>query len=121
MQYVFKSGDWKVDPLNLTLFKLNQKIEIRPKTFSRLCFFLNSPQQIISKQSILENVWDDVLVSDQVLFQTIRELRNIFKDTKVIKTIPRKGYCWLLPVEKIPGNHEKASNKSADLSELKNK
>lgn len=101
MQHIFKTGDWKVDTLSLSLFKLEQKIEIRPKTFSLLCIFLNNPQQVISKQTILETVWDDVLVNDQVLFQTVRELRNIFEGSEVIKTIPRKGYCWLLDVEKF--------------------
>jgi len=101
LQHIFKTGDWKIDTLNLSLFKLDQKVVIRPKTFSLLCIFLNNPQQVISKQTILETVWDDVLVNDQVLFQTIRELRNIFEGSEVIKTIPRKGYCWLLDVEKI--------------------
>jgi len=101
LQHIFKTGDWKVDTLSLSLFKLEQKIEIRPKTFSLLCIFLNNPQQVISKQTILETVWDDVLVNDQVLFQTVRELRNIFEGSEVIKTIPRKGYCWLLDVEKL--------------------
>ncbi|MBU2968277.1 winged helix-turn-helix domain-containing protein [Pseudoalteromonas sp. C2R02] len=101
MQHIFKTGDWKVDTLSLSLYKLDQKIEIRPKTFSLLCIFLNNPRQVILKQTILETVWDDVLVNDQVLFQTIRELRNIFEGSEVIKTVPRKGYCWLLNVEKI--------------------
>jgi len=100
LQHIFKTGEWKVDTLTLSLYKNELKIAIRPKTFSLLHIFLKNPQRVISKQTILETVWDDVLVSDQVLFQTIRELRNIFEGTEVIKTVPRKGYCWLLIVEK---------------------
>ncbi|OUS18629.1 hypothetical protein A9Q97_00715, partial [Rhodospirillales bacterium 47_12_T64] len=48
----------------------------------------------------LSTVWDDVTVGEQVLFQTIRELRNLFSGLDVIKTHPRKGYAWVINVEK---------------------
>ena len=76
-------------------------IKIRPKTFSLLLMFLKNPYKILSKQVLLETVWDDVEVTEQVLFQTILELRNIFNNKDVIKTHPRKGYAWVTDVEQV--------------------
>lgn len=75
--------------------------QVRPKTFQLLCKFIQSPQQLITKQELLDSVWDDIEASDQVLFQTIRELRVLFDGEDVISTQPRKGYVWIAPVSSI--------------------
>jgi len=77
----------------------NVSISIRPKTFSLLMLFLRQPFKVISKQEILDTIWDDVEVNEQVIFQTIRELRQLFDSEEVIKTHPRKGYAWIENVE----------------------
>ena len=77
----------------------NVTISIRPKTFSLLMLFLTHPFKVISKQEILDTIWDDVEVNEQVIFQTIRELRQLFDSDDVIKTHPRKGYAWIENVE----------------------
>jgi len=73
--------------------------KVRPKTFSLLMLFLKHPFEVLSKQMLLDTIWDDVEVSEQVLFQTIRELRQLFMDDEVLKTHPRKGYSWIADVE----------------------
>ncbi|MCJ8319508.1 MAG: winged helix-turn-helix domain-containing protein [Colwellia sp.] len=76
-------------------------IKIRPKTFSLLILFLQHPFEVLSKQTLLDTIWDDVEVNEQVLFQTIRELRQLFDADDVIKTHPRKGYAWVVDVEDV--------------------
>jgi len=76
-------------------------IKIRPKTFSLLILFLQHPFEVLSKQTLLDTIWDDVEVNEQVLFQTIRELRKLFDTDDVIKTHPRKGYAWVCEVEDV--------------------
>ena len=64
--------------------------------------FLQNPYEVLSKEALLDAVWDDVQVNEQVLFQTMRELRQLFDGEEVIKTHPRKGYAWIVPVEAVP-------------------
>ncbi len=79
-----------------------QKIfNVRPKTFSLLLQFLENPHQVLTKEQLLTQIWDDVKVEEQVLVQSIRELRQLFSPLEVIQTHPRKGYAWIAPVEKI--------------------
>lgn len=110
MKPLYKTGRWTVDPINMSLLCDGQKQEIRPKTFCLLMVFLKNPQTILSKQTLLDSVWDDIVASDQVLFQTIRELRNLFPNADVIKTVPRKGYCWTLSVKEVVENQSQPEN-----------
>lgn len=78
-----------------------QTLKVRPKTFSLLLLFLENPHQVLTKELLLTQIWDDVKVEEQVLVQSIRELRQLFSPLEVIQTHPRKGYAWIAPVEKV--------------------
>jgi len=96
-----------------TMLFNNATIKVRPKTFALLMLFLQHPFKVLSKQFILDTVWDDVEVNEQVLFQTIRELRQLFESDDVIKTHPRKGYAWICGVKEInqqPKPHQSTNN-----------
>lgn len=86
-----------------------ETINVRPKTFSLLLLFLGNPLQVLSKEFLLNSVWDDVTVEEQVLVQSIRELRQLFSPLDIIQTHPRKGYAWIVPVEKVEQPSERAS------------
>lgn len=73
-------------------------ISIRPKTFELLLLLLEARGELVSKQEILKKVWDDVAVDEQVVFQSVKELRKVFQNADPIKTVPRKGYAWTLPI-----------------------
>jgi len=91
-----------------------EELKVRTKTFLLLKLLVESPGQIISKQTILNEVWDDVITDDQVIFQSIKEIRKIFNGYDVIKTHPRKGYAWISPV--LRGTDDQSQQKgSKDL------
>ncbi|WP_286272319.1 winged helix-turn-helix domain-containing protein [Thalassotalea hakodatensis] len=71
------------------------KLNIRPKTCQLLLLLVKSSGKPISKQLLLETVWADTIVSEQVVFQSINEIRQLFSGSEVIKTIPKQGYVWL--------------------------
>jgi len=95
----FSTCDRVIHAHQQTMVVNNETIKIRPKTFSLLLIFLENPYKVLSKEFLLNTIWDDVEVGEQVLFQTIRELRNLFDENEVIKTHPRKGYAWIAAVE----------------------
>ena len=75
-----------------------QHISIRPKTFELLLLLTDNPKQIFNKTELLENLWPDTIVEEQVVFQSINEIRKAFDNNDVIKTFPKRGYQWQLPV-----------------------
>lgn len=72
-------------------------IALRPKTFELLLLLSSKPEEVFSRAKILENIWGQSVVEDQVVFQSINEIRKEFGSTDVIKTYPRRGYSWNYP------------------------
>lgn len=97
---VYLLGDIRVDVIQRQVVTPKQTIHVRPKTFSLLLQFLENPYRVLTKEQLLTQIWDDVKVEEQVLVQSIRELRQLFSPLEVIQTHPRKGYAWIAPVEK---------------------
>ena len=88
----------------------------RPKTFELLRLLANSPTQVFSKESILQQVWPDSIVEEQAVFQSINEIRKAFAPIEVIKTYPKKGYAWVLAsgpsaAPKLPARRSFGSNR----------
>lgn len=81
--------------------KDGQSLPIRNNEAKLLAFFLANPDQVFSKDAMLENVWAGKVVSEQAVFQAISNLRSLFGDD-AIKTYPKKGYQWQLPLQREP-------------------
>src|SRR5437016_1049280 len=62
----------------------------------------------ITKEELLQTVWPDTFVSDDVLKRSISELRRVFGDdaheSRFIETIPKRGYRLVAPVKPVNGH-----------------
>ena len=85
---------------SLMLYRDGEFIELKRNQAVLLQFFLSAPEAIHSKDAIMDSVWQGKVVSEQVVFQTISQLRGILGD-HVIKTFSKKGYKWQLPITVI--------------------
>lgn len=103
---VYRIRDFSVHVGLRQIITPQQTINVRPKTFSLLLKFLENPLQVLPKDLLLAQIWDDVAVEEQVLVQSIRELRQLFSPLEIIQTHPRKGYAWVIPVEKLSAANE---------------
>lgn len=70
------------------------EIALRPKTFAVLRFLIENNARLVSKEDLFTAVWSDLTVTDDVLVQSIGELRRALGEDgpRLIKTIPRRGY-----------------------------
>ncbi|BBN82201.1 hypothetical protein PA25_21860 [Pseudoalteromonas sp. A25] len=93
---LYNTLHYKIDSQALTIkTHSGDNVSIRPKTCQLLVLLLKNAGQPVSKQTILAKVWSNSVVADQVVFQSINELRQLFNNEEVIKTIPKQGYVWL--------------------------
>ncbi|MEJ8856836.1 tetratricopeptide repeat protein [Variovorax robiniae] len=69
-------------------------IPLSPKPSALLRYFLAHPQRLIGKSELLDNLWADVVVTDDSVVQCVGELRSrMGKDgALLITTHPRRGY-----------------------------
>lgn len=100
MSFIYLSQGFSIHPHRQAIEQGNNTIQVRPKTFALLLLMLEKPREVLNKRYLLDAIWDDVTVEEQVLVQSIRELRQIFGNAEIIQTYPRKGYAWAADVEK---------------------
>ena len=75
-------------------------VPLNEKPAQLLTLFLRNADTIHSKADILDAVWSNRVVSDQVVFQNISLLRSMF-GSDAIKTFTKKGYQWQLPLTQV--------------------
>jgi DNA-binding response OmpR family regulator len=86
----------KLDPGTFKLSKGNKNIKLTNKEFSLLQYLMLNKGRIISRETLLDHVWDDDLdsFSNTVETHILRLRRKIEnKKEKIIHTIVGRGYC----------------------------
>ena len=77
-------------------------IDLRPKVYELLEFLVRHAGQLVSKEELLDAVWDDTNVSDGTLNRTVAELRHMLQDDprepRLVETVARRGYRFIAPV-----------------------
>lgn len=70
------------------------EVPLRPKTFALLSHLAANPGRLVSKDELIRAVWRGAIVSDDVLVQSVGELRRALgeKGAAIIRTVPRRGY-----------------------------
>ncbi len=115
-QVVF--GQFRLDVANERLWKGSQAISLRPKAFALLKHLVERPGQLVTKQQLLEAVWPATFVSDAVLKDSIRQLREALGDDasspRYIETAHRRGYRFIGQISDVPvGEHEPPARPAA--------
>ena len=74
-------------------------VPLRPKTFAVLEHLVQRPGELVTKQALLDAVWGDVAVSEDVVRLSVGELRTALGDERAaprfIETVPRRGYRFV--------------------------
>lgn len=80
-----------------------EHVELPPKAFGVLSHMAQRPGRLVSKEELLQNVWPNVHVTDQVLKVQIAEIRKVLSDTcrepRFIETAHRRGYRFIAGIE----------------------
>jgi DNA-binding winged helix-turn-helix (wHTH) protein/tetratricopeptide (TPR) repeat protein len=79
-------------------------IKLRPKTFEMLRLFAANAGRVLRKQELMETVWPNVYVSEDSLFQCIREIRTALGDERrqMVKLASGGGYLFAVEVSIAP-------------------
>ena len=90
---------FRLDLASAQLWRDDQEIILRRKTFAVLVYLVNHPGQLITKDALLDAVWPDVSVSDSMPAVSITELRKALGDDvttpRFIATVHRRGYRFI--------------------------
>ena len=85
-----------VDPLSYRLARGDQEIPLERRTFDLLCYLLTHRDRVVTKDELLEKVWDAKALSDGVLSNTVAKLRRALGqkagEREPIETTHGRGY-----------------------------
>jgi TolB-like protein/DNA-binding winged helix-turn-helix (wHTH) protein len=100
---------WIVGPIRLDLhdervWRSGKQVKLGRKAFALLVRLMRTPEMLVSKDSLFDDVWDGLAVSDSVLTTAVKELRQALGDDarkpSLIETVHRRGYRFMLPVDR---------------------
>ena len=113
-------GDWRVESALHRVTGPDGPIHLEPKVMRVLVVLAEHAGQVVPKDRLLQSVWPDVFVGDEVLARAISELRRVFGDDakapRFIETIPKGGYRLIAPVTATGGV---STASQADSDELR--
>lgn len=78
--------------------------------------------EVVPKEKLIQSVWSDTFVTDDVLTRSISELRKVFgddaKDSRFIQTIPRSGYRLIAPVSDVEVKRSQDSDSAPAVGDV---
>ncbi|MBO9662165.1 transcriptional regulator [Dokdonella sp.] len=100
-------GEFRLAPGARELWRGGQLIALPPKSFDCLAYLIEHRERAVGRDELISAVWGRTDVSDDLLAQTLLRARRAVGDTgneqRAIRTVPRFGYRWILPLEEIAG------------------
>lgn len=96
---IFEFTDFRIDTDHQELLRQGQPVPVQPQVFDLLVFLIENRDRVVSKDEVIESVWDGRAISDGTLNARLNAARRAVGDTgeaqTIIKTMPRKGFRFV--------------------------
>jgi TolB-like protein/DNA-binding winged helix-turn-helix (wHTH) protein len=132
----FCFGEFELDRERRLLLKRGEAVNLNPKTFDLLLALVENHGQMLTKNDLLDKVWENQFVEENNLTVHVAALRKALGETKndhrFIVTVPGKGYRFVAElneptngeivvesrkIERIIVDEEVVENRSKELRE----
>jgi len=99
---IYQFGPYSLNTDRFELLRGLDVVALEPQVFSLLLCLIESRHRVISKDELIESVWEGRAISDAALSTRINAARRAVddngKDQTVIRTIPRRGFRFVADV-----------------------
>ncbi len=100
---VYRFGRFRLDPRARELLEDGARVDLPLATIDCLVYLIRHRDRPIGRDELASAVWGRVDVSEASLNHAVMRLRRHLGDTgneqRVIRTVPRHGYRWVLEIE----------------------
>ena len=101
----FRVGQWLVDPWANEIWCGKTREKLQPKVMELLVFLSSNAPRPVSREEIIEIVWNGLFVSDDAVTNAIVKLRQALGDNgnerQYIETIPKVGYRLVAQIKDV--------------------
>jgi TolB-like protein/DNA-binding winged helix-turn-helix (wHTH) protein/Tfp pilus assembly protein PilF len=114
----FRFGVFELDLQARELRKQGRRIKLQEKPFETLALLLEHTGEIVSRDQLRERLWpvDTFVQFDDNLNSAIKRVRKALGDSaenpRYVETVPRRGYRFVPPVERVTAAPEAISSSS---------
>jgi DNA-binding winged helix-turn-helix (wHTH) protein len=98
-------GPFQVDQQRQEVTKNGSRLKLQGKVYQVLVALLEKPGEVVTREELRQRLWpaDTHVNYDANVNTTVNKLRQVLGDSTdkplYIETIPRKGYCLMVPSE----------------------
>ncbi|MBP6013454.1 MAG: winged helix-turn-helix domain-containing protein [Alphaproteobacteria bacterium] len=98
----FPVGKWQADPILCTITAGSVVRKLEPRLMKLLDVICRSNGSLVTKERLLQKVWEGKVVGDDTIASAISRLRLALDDDsrrqELIKTVSRRGYVLARPI-----------------------
>ncbi|ARJ43212.1 transcriptional regulator CadC [Pantoea alhagi] len=111
----FLVGEWHVSPSINQISRPGHSLTLEPQLVDLLLYFAQHPDEVLSRDELIDNVWKRNIVTNHVVTQSISELRKCLRheeeeeSPEYIVTVPKRGYRLAASVSWLSAESEIAS------------
>ena len=103
------AGAWRFDRFTLDLARGallgpdGAEVPLRPRSLALLRLLVENPGRVVDRDAIMAAVWPDVVVTDELITQCVRDVRKALGDEAqaLLKTVPKRGYLLAAEVASV--------------------
>ena len=113
-------GEFQLDPGTRELWRNGQKFSLQEQPFQILSALLERPGQLISREELRKRLWSSSTFVDfeHGLNKAMNRLREVLEDSadqpRLIETLPRRGYRFIAPVERVQNQEADQQGEGAE-------
>src|SRR5829696_5215354 len=102
---VYEFEDFRLDAAQGVLFRGRSVVSLTPKAVGILQLLVRRSGEVVSKEEIFAEVWQDSFVEEANLSHHIFKLRKALcesEDRRLIETVPKRGYRFVGEIKTAP-------------------
>ena len=116
----FRFADFEADRAAYRVARRGVPLDLTPKLLDLLFCLLEHPGDLVTKEALLDAVWPGANVTENAMAQAISDLREALGDDAssptYIRTISRRGYRFIAPVERVEGGEASPASPPSPVS-----
>jgi DNA-binding winged helix-turn-helix (wHTH) protein/tetratricopeptide (TPR) repeat protein len=121
LQAGFRIGDCLIEPRQNRIVRGEAEAHVEPRVMDVLVCLAQRAGEVVSRETLNQQVWGNVVVTDQAVTNCISELRHHLGDdraaNRIIETIPKRGYRLTAPVLTAPVQLVGAESQQGELQQ----